>query len=470
MRLSRGSSGAVPHVESRQRLRPMQIESWRLLWAEYADDRAAQADRRASEAHRARVRPEIAALVGRYLTGEIDLSGFRSAFDRRMKADWGAFGLQGSSGAMFLNALVKYAPDSAALDAAVRDILPAPEEEREARARLAIFAAFLRELRTAAPVAGSRVLHESHVPFFVSMWWHLHEPERWPLFQPTARRALELEDEVYTPRGDPAEDYLAFRRAFLGLRAALGASGWALEHLCWWHLRREPRGDDAALNVPDRRPRRPRLRVDTPRTAVAVAVVREPQPPESVYASMAGVARRDESPAAQHTHVQWLLASLGRQLGCRVWVATNDHAREWRGERLGALSIERLPALGLDPEAERLVALIDVVWLQGPNQIAAAFEVERTTSVHSGLLRMADLAALSPNLSFPLYVVAPRARLERVRRELSRPTFQRMGLHRRCGFFAEEELLDAAASIARWAGGPAAIGRLAEWVGDTRSD
>ena len=79
---------------------------------------------------------------------------------------------------------------------------------------------------------------------------------------------------------------------------------------------------------------------------------------------------------------------------------------------------------------------------------------------------MADLTALSPNLSFPLYVVAPRTRLERVRRELSRPTFQRMALHRRCGFFAEEDLLEAAAGIARWAGGPSAIGRLAEWVPD----
>jgi type II restriction enzyme len=123
-----------------------------------------------------------------------------------------------------------------------------------------------------------------------------------------------------------------------------------------------------------------------------------------------------------------------------------------------------LPALGLDPAAERLVALIDVVWLQGANEVAAAFEVERTTSVHSGLLRMADLAALSPNLSFPLYVVTPRTRLERVRRELSRPTFQRMGLNLRCGFFAEEELIDAATGIARWAGGPRVIERLAERV------
>jgi hypothetical protein len=462
MRLSRGSSGAEPHVEAGPRLRPMQVESWRLLWDEYAGDRAAQADRRVWETHRARVRPEIAGLLGRFLTGEIDVSGLRATFDRRTKADWGAFGLQGTSGAMFLNALVKYAPDAAALEAALRDALPVPEDEREARVRLAIFAAFLREVRVGAPGSGARVLHESHVAFFVSMWWHLQDPERWPLFHPTARRALEAEEEIYVPRADSAEDYLAFRAAFLTLGVALAAGAWALEHLCWWHLRREPRGDESPFAA-RLRPRRARTPRSAPPLVTAVPVVRDPRV-GGVPAS--GLPPALASPAARHTHVQWLLATLGRGLGCRVWVAANDHAREWQSERLGALSIDRLPALGLDPEAERLVALIDVVWLQGPNEVAAAFEVERTTSVHSGLLRMADLAALSPNLSFPLYVVAPRARLARVRRELSRPTFQRMGLHRRCGFFAEEELIDAAVGIARWAGGPRVIGRLAEWVAD----
>jgi hypothetical protein len=153
---------------------------------------------------------------------------------------------------------------------------------------------------------------------------------------------------------------------------------------------------------------------------------------------------------------------MGRKLGCRVWVAANDHAREWEGERLGALSVTRLPALGLDPDSQRAIALIDVVWLRGANQVAAAFEVEHTTSIYSGLLRMADLASLAPNLNFPLYIVAPAARLPKVRRELQRPVFQLLELHRRCGFFSAEALLEASESIMRWASGPAAIERLTE--------
>jgi hypothetical protein len=470
MRLSRGSSGAAPYVDAATaaRLRPMQLESWRLLWQEYASDRGAQSDRRRSDAQRRRARPEVAALLRRFLTGEIDVGGLRATFDRRTKTDWSGFGLQGTSGAMFLNALVKHAPDAAALDAALRDSLPVPDDEREARARLAIFAAFLSEVRNATAGAGGRIIHESHAAFFVSMWWHLQAPDRWPLFHPTARAALEREEELYTPLVDAVEDYFSFRGAFLMLTRALAVTPWALEHLCWWHQRREPRGDETPDERVVRRAR-PRVYSEVPRTRQSPLLVRESTAAEPAAAPATAAVR--SRGVGRHTQVQWLLATLGRRVGCRVWVAANDHGREWGGERLGASSIDHLPPLGLDPEAERLVALIDVVWVQGANQVVAAFEIERTTSVHSGLLRMADLTALSPNLSFPLYVITPRARLQRVRRELSRPTFQRIALHRRCGFFAEEDLLEAAAGIARWAGGPGAIGRLAEWVPDvTRTD
>jgi hypothetical protein len=466
MRLSRGSSAAASSVgtDSRPRLRPIQLESWRLLWQEYVADQGAQSERRQSDAQRRRVRPEVAALLRRFLSGEIDVAGLRSTFDRRTKTDWSGFGLQGSSGAMFLNTLVKHAPDPTAVDAVLRDSLPLPDDEREARVRLAIFAAFLSEVRDANAGGAGHVLHESHAAFFVSMWWHLQAPDRWPLFHPSARHALQVEEEIYTPLPDVVEDYLAFRKGFLTLTRALAVTPWALEYLCRWHQQREPRAEDSPYTRVVRRSPRPRVYSEVPSSDQPRMVIREAAPLASPD-TPADVADRATA-AGRHTEVQWLVATLGRQLGCRVWVAANDHAREWHNERLGDLSIDRLPPLGLHPDAERLVSLIDVVWLQGANQVVAAFEVERTTSVHSGLLRMADLTALSPNLSFPLFVVTPRARMERVRRELSRPTFQQIALHRRCGFFAEEDLIEAAPGIARWAGAPAAIRRLAEWVGD----
>ena len=172
----------------------------------------------------------------------------------------------------------------------------------------------------------------------------------------------------------------------------------------------------------------------------------------------------------RHTQLQWLLARIGRQLGCRVWVAANDWSKRWEGQTLGELSVRRLPSLGLSPDSQRVVSLIDVVWLRVGNEVDAAFEVEHTTSVYSGLLRMADLAALSPNLSFPLYIVAPRVRIDKVRRELARPTFQALGLHRRCAFFSGEALLGAADSMMRWANDPSAIERLASRADDASAE
>ena len=91
-----------------------------------------------------------------------------------------------------------------------------------------------------------------------------------------------------------------------------------------------------------------------------------------------------------------------------------------------------------------------------------------TTSIYSGLLRMSDLTVLSPNLNFPLYIVAPEERLDKVRRELSRPTFQALELHKRCGLFSFEALNREAAGMMQWASDPSAIEKLAEWVDDVR--
>jgi hypothetical protein len=52
-----------------------------------------------------------------------------------------------------------------------------------------------------------------------------------------------------------------------------------------------------------------------------------------------------------------------------------------------------------------------------------AFEVEHTTSVYSGILRMADLLALQPNVDIELHIVAPVAKREKVFNEIRRPVF-----------------------------------------------
>jgi hypothetical protein len=169
-----------------------------------------------------------------------------------------------------------------------------------------------------------------------------------------------------------------------------------------------------------------------------------------------------------HTQVQWMLARIGKKLGLKVWIAENDRGKIYNGEKLGALSLNALPNVGLDPASQQTIRLIDVVWIKGTNQIVAAFEVEHTTSIYSGLLRMSDLVALYPNLSFTLYIVAPEVRMDQVRKQLRRPTFQQIGLHQRCGFFSDEALFAEYEHIMKWATDSSVLDtHLAQRVGDT---
>lgn len=127
----------------------------------------------------------------------------------------------------------------------------------------------------------------------------------------------------------------------------------------------------------------------------------------------------------RHAEIQWLLLKLGSDMGLDVWVARNDRKSEYQGRKFA--DIPRMKSeipLQFDEATNRTIELIDVLWLKG-NAIVAAFEVESTSSIYSGLLRMSDLIAMQPNLNIPLYLVAPDDRREKVISEVNRPTFSR---------------------------------------------
>jgi hypothetical protein len=131
-----------------------------------------------------------------------------------------------------------------------------------------------------------------------------------------------------------------------------------------------------------------------------------------------------ESPteARESIRVQALLAEIGARMGLKVWLPRNDRTAvldEWEGNHEALL--DRLP-LNYDDVTLKTVERIDVLWLKG-RSIRRAFEVEHTTSIYSGLLRMADLLALQPNMDIRLPIVAPEERRDKVFAEIRRPVF-----------------------------------------------
>jgi len=120
--------------------------------------------------------------------------------------------------------------------------------------------------------------------------------------------------------------------------------------------------------------------------------------------------------------IQALIAGIGDRMGLSIWLPRAD-----RGAVLSELKtkpnnlLDRLP-LNYDDTTLRTIEQIDVLWLRG-RSIVRAFEVEHTTSVYSGILRMADLLALQPNMDIRLHIVAPVTKRDKVFSEIRRPVF-----------------------------------------------
>ncbi len=129
-----------------------------------------------------------------------------------------------------------------------------------------------------------------------------------------------------------------------------------------------------------------------------------------------------------HTEVQGWLRDVGVALGFDVWIASNDVSRPYAGGRLGDGCLRRLPpAIEQAPGADA-VRLIDVLWLEpGGGRVAGAFEVEHTTSIYSGIVRLLDLAlGARDQPAKGLFLVAPDSREGDVRAQLARPAFSRV--------------------------------------------
>lgn len=125
-----------------------------------------------------------------------------------------------------------------------------------------------------------------------------------------------------------------------------------------------------------------------------------------------------------HSEVQSWLRDLGLGLGYSVWIAANDRGRAFGAGTLGDGCLKELP---VNLSAIESVRLIDVLWLDAGGEAVAAFEVEHTTSIYSGIVRMLDLAlgdAARPVAK--LFLVAPDDREADVRAQLSRPAFSRV--------------------------------------------
>jgi type II restriction enzyme len=126
-----------------------------------------------------------------------------------------------------------------------------------------------------------------------------------------------------------------------------------------------------------------------------------------------------------HTKIQYLLMKIGKSLGYDVVVASNDRLKSYNDEKFSFISLPKLPEIEAGDEVKKTIGLIDVIWFEkGTNKLVSAFEVEKSTSIYSGILRLTDLALTLPNSEkISLYLAAPEQREKEIMAQLKRPSF-----------------------------------------------
>lgn len=146
----------------------------------------------------------------------------------------------------------------------------------------------------------------------------------------------------------------------------------------------------------------------------------------------------DEKTLSDHIVMQFKLARLGIKAGSKVWVPKSDQQKIVNQYQFN--EFEKEFSTGIDVPIT-YVENIDVVWKE-EFRIDAAFEIENTTSIYSGLLRFSDLKIVAPNSNYPLFVVAPVEKRNRLIDQLNRPTFKKLDFKDKVRFLPYEAVHD----------------------------
>lgn len=139
---------------------------------------------------------------------------------------------------------------------------------------------------------------------------------------------------------------------------------------------------------------------------------------------------------SEHTTIQWKLIRLGLKAGAKVWIPKSDQERINKNYAFN--DFEEEFTTGIDIPI-KYVNNIDVVWKEG-FRIDAAFEVENSTQIFSGLLRFSDLKIIAPNSNYPLFIVAPMEKRNRLIEQIRRPTFKELEFEKKVRYLPYETI------------------------------
>ena len=139
-----------------------------------------------------------------------------------------------------------------------------------------------------------------------------------------------------------------------------------------------------------------------------------------------------------HNEMQYHLLKIGASLGFDVTPASNDKNKSFNNQNFSFISMNKFPELATDKDTQNTIKLIDVLWFQkDTNKIVGAFEVEKSTSIYSGILRLSDLHFSIGTGKEVFYIIIPDNREKDVIQQLNRPVIKNSKMNIKYILFSE---------------------------------
>ncbi|GHO96263.1 hypothetical protein KSF_063110 [Reticulibacter mediterranei] len=434
-----------------------QLEKWHCRKQQYFSEKISVELHKEIHQQRLLVQQEMLQVLNLFLDGAMTLKEFNQVFQQRTHEEWNVFHLRGMSGGLFLNKLVKYIPEEDTFAHLLRMMLRIPVDQQDGQRHMRALTRFLEGI-IASQQATRLQLQPARVPFFLSVWWHIQEVECWPIFYLDLRHVLLSEERAVGALQDPVETYFVFKARFSDLKQVLALSAWELEQLIIWHhtnntpiLEIEASTSLSCRNSPSSHNQK--------EVKGNKSLITETVRFRSNSSGRGTMTYKKGQVDTNHTYIQWLLAKIGIKIGCSVWVAIDDHEKVYNEERLGDFCPSSLPILA-DSAFHHIIKHMDILWLR-KDEVIAAFAVSLTaTDISKSLLLLSDLIVLFPKRNTQLCVVTPQGCFENVNIELMHPIFYHHDMHKRSKIIIQEQLVQHAEHILRWANSPSVMDDL----------
>jgi putative DNA methylase len=124
-----------------------------------------------------------------------------------------------------------------------------------------------------------------------------------------------------------------------------------------------------------------------------------------------------------------LLAAAGTSEGFDVHIGQTEQRKYVEFRRLSTPMGDNIQ-YGLNKQAFDIIREIDVLWLKA-DTIVAAFEIEKSTTIDSGINRFRNLFAATPNQNIPAYIVIPDNREDEAVKKIGSLANRKEELHKK---------------------------------------